>query len=84
MAASQRVALWKEGWAQGSFEVGMLRDSRAIACFGSKVPLDGGWGRERDLTMVGDTRRWKIRRNANDLMAPFRNTLRVFQIQQYN
>lgn len=34
---SQRVALWKEGWAHGSFEVGMLSDSRAVACLGSRV-----------------------------------------------
>ncbi|KAG4960344.1 hypothetical protein JHK87_036977 [Glycine soja] len=32
--------------------------------------------------MVGDTRRWKIRRNAKDLMAPFRNTLRTSKLQR--
>jgi len=65
------VALWKEGWAQGSLEVGMLRDSRAIACFGSRVEVvdvegddgddvgdgAGGSGRETDVTMGVESRR---------------------------
>ena len=37
---SQVVVLWKDGWEHGSLEVGMLRDSRALNCFGSRVDED--------------------------------------------
>jgi hypothetical protein len=37
---SQIVALWKDGCEHGSFEVGMLRDCKAVICFGSRVDFD--------------------------------------------
>jgi hypothetical protein len=37
---SQIVALCKEGCEHGSFEVGMLRDCKAVICFGSRVDFD--------------------------------------------
>lgn len=48
------MALWKEGLAQGSFEVGKLRDSRAVACFGSKVDEDDVEGGDGDGDGDGD------------------------------
>ncbi|KAK2975159.1 hypothetical protein RJ640_017372 [Escallonia rubra] len=36
---SQVVALWREGCKQGSLEVGMSRDWRALSCFGSRVEV---------------------------------------------
>lgn len=41
---SQSVMLLrtKEGCVQGSLEVGMLRDCRAVSCFGSRVDDDDG------------------------------------------
>jgi hypothetical protein len=32
--------LWKDGCEHGSFEVGMLRDCKAVICFGSRVDFD--------------------------------------------
>jgi hypothetical protein len=43
---SQSVALWKEGWEHGSFVVGMLRDCKAVICFGSRVVFDVDVGDE--------------------------------------
>lgn len=72
--ASQMVALWNEGWAHGSFDVGMLRDSRAVACLGSSVEVedeDGfGFGDEVgdadggcviEVTMVEENRSKRMR-----------------------
>ncbi|PNX75281.1 hypothetical protein L195_g031214 [Trifolium pratense] len=43
---SQSVALWKDGCEHGSFEVGMLRDCKAVICFGSSVDFDDDDGDE--------------------------------------
>lgn len=50
---SQRVALCNEGREHGSFEVGILRDCKALSCFGSSVECEededeGGEGGEGD------------------------------------
>ncbi|KAM2043217.1 hypothetical protein ACFXTI_036517 [Malus domestica] len=41
-----------EGFLQGSLEVGMLRDWRALSCFGSSVLEDGEDGKVGDLGVV--------------------------------
>ncbi|KAK9267299.1 hypothetical protein L1049_009722 [Liquidambar formosana] len=53
---SQRVALWRTGGLeQGSLEVGMFRDWRALSCLGSRVDEEEVEGGEGEVVGDGDS-----------------------------